>query len=830
MTTPEERARENIDAKLAESGWIVQSRADTNLTAGPGVAIREFPMQGGHGYADYLLFANGEAVGVLEAKAEGHTLSGVEIQANEYTGGFAYDVVEPVSPLPFRYVSTGTETIFWNHLDPHPRSREIFQFHRPETLREWIEAEKLPEWAHDWYPIDGPYAPDPTYPSSLRSRLQTLPDVERDTLYPNQFQAVQNLEHSLKANHPRALIQMATGSGKTIMAITAVYRLIKYAGARRILFLVDRGNLGEQAEKEFANFRTPDDHRKFTELYNVQRLQSNTIGSSSKVVISTIQRLYSTLKGEPEFDAALEEESLFGAAATTRDEPWPVVYNTAIPPEYFDIIVIDECHRSIYSVWRQVLDYFDAYLIGLTATPAKHTFGFFKRNLVMEYRHEEAVADNVNVDFEIYKIRTKISESGSTIEAGDAAVALRDRQTRAIRWETPDEDIEYEAKDLDRSVVAEDQIRTILRTYRDKVTTEIFPGRTHVPKTLIFAKTDPHAEDIVRIAREVFEADNEFCQKITYKTTGRKPKDLIQDFRNSFYPRIAVTVDMIATGTDIKPIEVVMFMRMVKSRVQFEQMKGRGVRIIDPNELKSATPDAEAKTHFVLIDCVGVTDSELHDTQPLERKKGIAFKALLEHVALGGTHPDMLSSLASRLARLDKQCTDVDRARITQTAGGTRLSEIDHAIICALDPDAQMDRARQANSLADDAEPTPEQIAGAGRELLKTAAEPLASNPNLRKLLIETKQSLEQVIDDISLDELLEAGPSEDGLAKARSIVSSFEEFLATHKDEIAALEFFILVLIAIACILVISRHCMRRLSHHHTCSRRRSCGRRTNY
>jgi len=791
MLTPEQRARETIDAKLAESGWVVQSRDEINLSAGPGIAIREFPMKGGRGYADYLLFVSGKAVGVLEAKAEGHTLSGVEIQANEYTGGFAYDVVEPVSPLPFRYVSTGTETIFWNHLDPHPRSREIFQFHRPETLREWLEAEKLPEWAHDWYPADGPYAPDPTYPSSLRSRLQTLPDVERDTLYPNQFQAVQNLEASLKANHPRALIQMATGSGKTIMAITAVYRLIKYAGARRILFLVDRGNLGEQAEKEFANFRTPDDHRKFTELYNVQRLQSNTIGSSSKVVISTIQRLYSMLKGEPEFDPALEEESLFGAPATQRKEPWPVVYNNAIPPEYFDIIVIDECHRSIYSVWRQVLDYFDAYLIGLTATPAKHTFGFFKRNLVMEYRHEEAVADNVNVDFEIYKIRTKISESGSTIEAGDAAVALRDRQTRAIRWETPDEDIEYTAKDLDRSVVAPDQIRTILRSYRDKVTTEIFPGRTHVPKTLIFAKTDPHAEDIVRIAREVFEADNEFCQKITYKTTGRKPKDLIQDFRNSFYPRIAVTVDMIATGTDIKPIEVVMFMRMVKSRVQFEQMKGRGVRIIDPNELKSATPDAEAKTHFVLIDCVGVTDSELHDTQPLERKKGIAFKALLEHVALGGTNPDMLSSLASRLARLDKQCTDVDRARITQTAGGTRLSEIDHAIICALDPDAQMDKAREAHNLADDEEPSSEQIAEAGRELLKAAAEPLASKPELRKLLIETKRSLEQIIDDISLDELLEAGPSEDRLEKARSIVSSFEDFLATHKDEIAALQFF---------------------------------------
>jgi len=248
---------------------------------------------------------------------------------------------------------------------------------------------------------------------------------------------------------------------------------------------------------------------------------------------------------------------------------------------------------------------------------------------------------------------------------------------------------------------------------------------------------------------------------------------------------------MIATGTDIKPIEVVMFMRMVKSRVQSEQMKGRGVRIIDPNDLKAATPDAEAKTHFVLIDCVGVTDSELHDTQPLERKKGIAFKALLEHVALGGTNPDMLSSLASRLARLDKQCSDEDRARITTAADGKWLSEIDHAIICALDPDAQMDTARKVNNLAADAEPTPEQIAEAGRELLKTAAEPLASNPKLRKLLIETKRSFEQIIDDISLDELLEAGPSEDGLEKARTIVSSFEEFLATHKDEIAALEFF---------------------------------------
>jgi type I restriction enzyme R subunit len=792
MTTPEEQARKTIDDKLTESGWIVQSRDEVNLTAGPGVIVREFPLTGGLGYADYMIFIDGVPVGALEAKPEGYPLRSVEIQADKYTAGLAYDLRPPITPLPFRYVSTGTETIFWNHLDPHPRSREVFQFHRPETLRDWIRAETLPTWAHDWYPTEGPYAPDPSYPSSLRSRLQTLPPIERDFLYANQVRAVQNLEESLKDDRPRSLVQMATGSGKTIMAITAVYRLVKYGGANRVLFLVDRANLGRQAEDEFANFRTPDTHRKFKELYNVQRLQSNTIGSSTKVVISTIQRLYSMLKGEPEYDPELEEESLYEKNGTLPKEPLPVVYNPAIPPEYFDVIIVDECHRSIYSVWRQVLDYFDAYLIGLTATPAAHTFGFFHRNLVMEYSHEEAVADNVNVDFEVYKIRTKISEEGSTIEATDAAmVGLRDRETREVRWERADEDIEYAATDLDQGVVAKDQIRTIIRTFRDKVTTEIFPGRTHVPKTLIFAKRDSHAEDIVDIVREEFGKGNEFCRKITYKTTGAKPEDLIQSFRNSFNPRIAVTVDMIATGTDIKPIEIVMFMRTVKSRVHFEQMKGRGVRIIDPNELKAATPDAEAKTHFVIVDCTGVTEGELQDTQPLERKKGVSFKALLEYVGYGGTDPDMLSSVASRLARLDKQCTPDDRARITEAARGKRLSEIDHGIIRALDPDEHEAVARQTFKLAEDAEPSPEQLEAARNDLLKAAAAPLATNPDLRKLLVETKRSYEQIIDEISLDELLDAGPSVDATEKAKKIVASFEQFLEENKDEIAALQFF---------------------------------------
>jgi len=791
MTTPEEKARERIDYQLNEAGWIIQNRDEINLSASPGVIIREFPLLHGAGYADYMIFVNAKPVGVLEAKPEGYPVRSVEIQTDKYTAGLAYDLKPPITPLPFRYVSTGTETIFWSNLDPDPRSRRVFQFHRPETLAEWIKAATLPEWVKDWKPADKLYGSDDR-PSSLRSRLQHLPLLQPGILYPNQIKAVKNLEQSLTEDRPRALIQMATGSGKTIMAITSVYRLIKYAGARRVLFLVDRSNLGKQAEDEFVNYRTPDDNRKFTELYNVQRLTSNTIGSSTKVVISTIQRMYSMLKGEPEFDPALEEESLYSKGAALPKEPLPVVYSQVIPLEYFDVIIIDECHRSIYSLWRQVLEYFDAYLIGMTATPAKHTFGFFNQNLVMEYGHDEAVADGVNVDFEIYRIRTRITEEGATIEASDGTmVGIRDRQTRNVRWERPDEPLTYGANELDRGVVAKDQIRTIIRTFRDKLPTEIFPGRKTVPKTLIFAKDDSHAEDIVEIVREEFGKGNDFCQKITYKTTGAKPADLIQAFRNEFNPRIAVSVDMIATGTDIKPIEIVMFMRNVKSRVQFEQMKGRGVRIIDENELKGVTDDAMAKTHFVIVDCVGVTETDLADTQPLERKKNVSFKALLEHVALGGTDPDYISSLASRLARLDKQCGDNEREKIAAVSGGEDIRSISHAIVTALDPDEQIEKARHDNGLPADVDPAPEQVHAAATNLLKKAVEPLATNPELRNLLIETKKSFEQIIDEVSKDELLIAGHSPEAREKARALVQSFERFLEENKNEITALQFF---------------------------------------
>ena len=514
---PEREARKGIDAALGRAGWDVQDRAALNVHAARGVAVREFPL-GSQGFADYLLFVDGRAVGALEAKPAGFTLSGVEPQVKKYSAGLPIELDPPVRPLPFLYLSTGVETRFTNLLDPRPRSRPVFSVHQPDTIADWLAADSLATWVAAFPPAEGAvgearrqYDRTDGRPSTLRGRLQVMPPVHLPGGWRNQVEGIANLEKSLRDDRPRSLIQMATGSGKTFLAVTSLYRLIKFGGARRALFLVDRKNLGEQAEGEFEDYRTPDDNRKFTELYVVQRLTSNTIGSSSKVVVTTIQRLYSMLKGEPDLPPEVEEGTLFDESGISRSEPLPVVYNKGIPPEYFDVIFIDECHRSIYTLWRQVLEYFDAHLVGLTATPAKHTFGFFNQNLVMEYPHAQAVADGVNCDFEVYKIRTRITQDGSTVEAGEGVtLGVRDRETRAVRWEKPDEDLAYSAKDLDRNVVAKDQIRLIVRTFKQRLFTDIFPHRKEVPKTLIFAKDDSHAEDIVDVVRVEFGEGNAF--------------------------------------------------------------------------------------------------------------------------------------------------------------------------------------------------------------------------------------------------------------------------------------------------------------------------------
>jgi type I restriction enzyme R subunit len=668
-TPAEGKARDEIDAKLEAAGWIVQSRSKMNLYEGAGQAVREFILKDGHGRVDYLLFVDQTPIGTIEAKPAGTTLTEVEFQSLMYSKGLPDGYASPFERLPFAFESTGKETRFTNGLDPEPRSRRMFSFPRPETLQGWTV---LPG--------------EEALPTTLW-RLQKMPDLITDNLWKNQERAIRNLEASLAEGRRRALIQMATGSGKTFTAANVAYRLIKHARFNRILFLVDRADLGRQTKSEFDNFSTPDDGRKFSELYNVQHLASNKVDPVSRVTIATIQRIYSILRGEAEMDPIEDEKT---GMEVEPSRPVEVSYNSSLPPEFFDLVIVDECHRSIYGVWRQVLEYFDATIVGLTATPSKQTFGFFDGNLVMEYGREAAVADGVNVDFDIYRIRTEITEKGSVIDAG-LVTGFRDRETRALRWQKLDEDVAYQATDLDRKVVSEDQIRTVIRTFREKLFTEIFPGRTQVPKTLIFAKDDSHADDIVQIVREEFGKGNEFAVKITYRTDGR-PEDMLSNFRNSFDPRIVVTVDMIATGTDVKPIEIVLFMRSVKSRIYFEQMIGRGSRVIDPTDLESVTPDAHTKTHFVIVDAVGVTETELMDSRPLERAPTTPLRKLLQNVAAGMTSVEDVSSLAGRLARLNKQITPADRTRLEEALGQS-LGSLTTAMVEATDPDQHLARA-----------------------------------------------------------------------------------------------------------------------------------------
>jgi type I restriction enzyme R subunit len=809
MRKPEQEARERIDAALRLAGWAIQDRDAVNLASGPGVAVREFPLKAGHGFADYLLYVGGKAVGAIEAKPEGTTLTGVEWQSEKYSEGLPAELPAVIRPLPFLYESTGVETRFTSRLDPEPRSRRVFSFFRPETLASWLDTSAIPR------DQTTKVADEPAVylaKAALRAQLKRMPPLVETGLWPAQITAVHNLEQSLGEDRPRALIQMATGSGKTFTAITSIYRLIKFGGAKRVVFLVDRANLGKQALKEFQQYTTPDDGRKFTELYNVQHLTSNKIDPVARVCITTIQRLYSMLRGEEEFSTEAEEGSQFDSGAPLMPAPAPVTYNPNIPVETFDFIISDECHRSIYNLWRQVLEYFDAYIIGLTATPSKQTFGFFNQNLVMEYNHEQAVADGVNVDFDVYRIRTQITESGSKVDAG-FFVDRRDRLTRAVRWEQLDDDLTYPAQALDRDVVALDQLRTVVQTFRDKLFVDLFPGRTEVPKTLIYAKDDSHADDIVQIVREEFGKGNDFAQKITYRTSvvkvverqvgsdgspidvvvykpsGKRPDDLLSSFRNSYYPRVVVTVDMLATGTDIKPLEVVMFMREVKSRIFFEQMKGRGVRVINGTDLQAVTPDATSKTHFVIVDAVGLCEGNLTDSQPLDRQPTVPLQKLIQSVAFGSTDPDILSSLAGRLARLDRQIGAEERRKLTDIAGGKSLQAIAAEIVLALDPDHQADAARASAGLPPDAAPTLEQIEHAADELLRAAAQPLAANPALRDQIILVKQRFEQTLDTISKDVVLEAAFSEAAKERAKTLVTSFEQFISDHKDEITALQ-----------------------------------------
>ena len=757
--TPEQIAREAIDRRLNDAGWVIQDMNKINLSAALGVAIREFPTSTGP--VDYALFVAGKPVGVVEAKkdTEAQNITVVEGQSFRYANS-TFKYLDEGYEIRFAYEATGTLTRFTDFHDIKYRSRSVFSFHQPETLRDWIAA-----------------------PDTVRNNLKHLPELDTTGFRKCQEIAIKNLDTSFAENRPKALVQMATGAGKTFTAITEAYRLLTYGKMNRILFLVDTKSLGVQAEQEFRAYVPNGEQRVFSDIFGVRLLKKSVMSPSNQVYISTIQRMYSILKGEElsEEDEDIEDE-------IDRDQenrpPVTVVYNKKYPPEFFDCIIVDECHRSIYNVWSQVLEYFDAFIIGLTATPEKRTFAFFNQNVVSEYSREKAIIDRVNVGEDIYLINTEITQNGAMIMKRLAE--YRDRLTRAKRWRQMDEDMAYNPGMLDVDVVNPSQIRAVIETYRDKVFTELFPRRKNVPKTLIFAKNDSHADDIVQIVREVFGEGNEFCQKITCK--AKKADEALSNFRNQFYPRIAVTVEMIATGTDVKPLECLIFMRDVRSKGHYEQMLGRGTRVLKLEDLKMVSgDDATEKDHFVVIDAVGVTKSKKTETRPLEYKPHVSLAELMKRASLGTKDPEILTSLANRLIRLSTKLKPEELDEF-EAKVGKPISTVAEDLLNAFDEDVVA--ARASVTLDPDREPSPEEqdkLDAAQEELIKEAEQPF-NDPDNRDYIEDVRKKHDQIIDNVNIDSVTYAGWDKDRESNADQVIKSFHAFIEENKDEILAL------------------------------------------
>lgn len=749
---PEERARQWIDRKLEDAGWKVINRDDfaPSMTA---VAIRETLMSGGL-EADYVLFLNGKAAAVIEAKREEISLDNPQLiaQAENYTTKALDWVPRWKDPIPFVFLSNGKEIAFKDCRKQDSKYEKIKNFKRPWDL---AKALGLSEFAG-------------------------LPYLAPDGLRSCQYEAITNLEASFKDGNRRALMVLATGSGKTFTACMLIYRMLAYTPMKRVLFLVDRTNLGNDAASALSGFSLTDNKKPLSEIFLINKLDSKKIEPRASVFISTIQRLYSALSGkndmpsEKEEDTAIyqkEDADLFDDLNKSVDLP----DNPCLPADFFDLIIIDECHRSIYSNWQKVLTYFKtARLVGLTATPILETVAFFNKNIVANYSYEDSVKDNVNVDFRIYRIKTMISEEGGEIETGDTILST-------IRGEDKSKeqiaicDREFDKNKLNRSIVVPDQIRKVLQEYKDVVYTSMYPDREpnydYLPKTLIFAVSEDHAKIIVEIAKEVFNRkvdDNKFVQRITYSCDDTNK--LIQQFRYNVDFRIAVTVTLVATGTDVRPLEVLIFLNDIRSETLYAQMKGRGCRTITTSKLQSVTPNATSKELFYIIDAVGVTESEkiMPGIGPRDDKiVQPSLTRLFEMMALRNLSDDLFILLANKLSVIGKKVTPEDLA--------------DYERLCPIKPSewAQIifDRIEKGDlpPFVSASEDNTERL-DVIRELLE--------NRSARHKLIEIARGYVKELPNM-VDNVTYSGFSTE---EAKSYTQAFKEYIQTHKDEIEAL------------------------------------------
>lgn len=739
---PEEKARVIIDRMFEEAGWKVVDRDKyaPNMTA---VAIREGLMVGNR-EADYLLFLNGKAVGVLEAKRIETDINSdiVQEQARLYTRSCPKwcQAWFPNIPLPLAYVANSRDLMFYDTRKSNSEFEYCKKIHTPKEVKKLL---------------------------GLEDDYVGLPTLSPKGLRACQYEAITQLEQSFRNGENRALMVLATGAGKTYTACLAAYRMLAFTPMKRILFLVDRNNLGKQAETEFGTFRLTENGDPFNTIFTVNRLKSSSVPTDSNVVISTIQRLFSLLKGDEITDNDEDDKEI-------EDKEIILPENPNLPSDFFDMIIIDECHRSIYGNWQKVLNYFSkAKLIGLTATPVPETKAFFNGNIIVNYTLENSIIDGVNVDCRVYRIKTQATENGGAILEGDK-VKRETCYTGQVQTISNQETKNYTREELNRSIINPAQIKLILETYRDAVYTELFtdpqrePNMDYLPKTLIFALNENHATNIVQIAKEVFgHNDNCFVQKITY--SAGDSNELIRQFRNDKDFRIAVTCTLVATGTDIKPLEVVMFMRDVASEPLYIQMKGRGVRTIGDEQLRNVTPNAYSKDCFFLVDAVGVTEHEKSITSPSDSAttKLISLKELLEKITHGNVSDDYLRLLASRLSRISHKCEEKDREKF-----------ISLAHISMMDIASNIFDALEQGSL-------PEYVnVNESNTIRKALVHNIANEPDAREFLLILNAGFIETLMP-GEDMLISKGFSQE---EAQATTSAFEAYCEEHKDEIEAL------------------------------------------
>ena len=832
----DQEIRSRINANLAAAGWVVQAGDLQDPSSAYGVAVAKYPLafSPAHGENDYLLYLNGSVRGVvkfahklpvipeylpLEESVSNERLADLgparELPESDPIHWFAEKAAAEDAVLEndrdqqaksFYYMTDGHSVQFSDWREIQPRPRKVAGFHRPVALASWLAGEAVPQGSAVSKPTLLKLK-QPTPAPAFVTQLEHLPPLPDRALWSGQRTVLTALETTLRRGERRIWAHMAGGSGKTHTLLVLASRLIEYAKRHRILMITDSDPLAWQTLNEFRELQPeqiasspgttplPSDIAEEIAMPPAQHLCSSQLDTKAKLIICSPQRLLalaSKAEGVPLSPAV--NHSLFHewagrvlmaqATASGAGAGGTLAHgfggDSNLPQEFFDCILIDDPSPAIAEFLASILNHFDAPAVAVTSVPCKeflHTFGLHP---VAEYPYEQAISDGVIVPYSTYQIKVAQGDSDDRIEAeaGPLRIAIEPcTRHRAATWITVANALEPEESSAaagdDASLDTDATDYTILQTFRDRLAVDIFPGRVHVPKTLLVARSGTHADGLVTLAREVFGAPEKFCHRLDEdansgadytdtvfhprpkKVRGRRPKINVGEpqtpnpdsefpylnlFRSSEEPRIGVVpANSFVMAADLRAVEIILIMAPINSRGLLESLKSRALRTVRRAEyqrLNPATENYAGKSHAVIIDTAGsLADQRLNETWPLDRLPSQPLAQLLQDVAFGSTSPDTLRSLAARLLKLDTHLSPADKDTVARLAGGATLHTLATRLLSALDTDRQVTNA--ARAIRDGSAPTAKMVEQAAVAMLGQAAVRMQTSPELRNRLMQ---------------------------------------------------------------------------------------------